>query len=223
MKKIMRPIIIDTDPGHDDAMAIILLQKSGMVDIQAITTVAGNSSIQNVTNNARYIADLVGIKAPIYSGSDKPLNRELIKANVHGESGMDGAKLIKKEPLNDLAVNKIIEIVKKNPGKISFVVIGPETNIAKAILKEPDLPKLIKELIIMGGAINCPGNKNRTAEFNIFVDPEAADIVFNSGVKIILVPLDVCNQTIMTLADFKKIKSKTVAKPIMTMMKKFIM
>jgi inosine-uridine nucleoside N-ribohydrolase len=221
MKKIKKQIIIDTDPGHDDALAIILLQKSGVIDIKAITTVAGNSSIQNVTNNARYIADLVGIKAPIYSGVDKPLSRNLILADVHGESGLDGANLTKKELLNSLAVDKIIEIVRANPGQISVVIIGPETNIAKAIIKEPELPKLVKEFVIMGGAINCPGNKNRTAEFNIFVDPEAAEIVFNSGAKIIMIPLDICNKIILTLQDFKKIKSN-LSRPIIAMMRKFI-
>lgn len=223
MKKInKKPIIIDTDPGHDDALAIILLQKSGLVDIKAITTVAGNSTIQNVTNNARYILDLINSNAPVFSGSEKPLNRDLIVANVHGDSGLDGAVIAKEEPLNGLAVDKIIEIVRANPGKISVVVIGPETNIAKAILKEPNLPKLVKEFVIMGGAIDCPGNKNRTAEFNIFVDPEAAEIVFNSGAEITLVPLDICNDIVLTLKDFEGLKRGTLYKPIILMMKKFI-
>ena len=215
-------IIIDTDPGHDDALAIILLQKSGLVDIKAVTTVAGNSTLENVTNNARYILNLVDCKAPIFSGSDAPLKRNLIKADVHGDSGMDGVILTKEEPLNGLAVGKMIEMVKDNPGKVSIVIIGPETNIAKAILKEPVLPKLVKEFVIMGGAISCPGNKNRTAEFNIFVDPESAEIVFNSGAKITLIPLDVCNQIVLTLKDFKKIKESALYKPIMSMMRKFI-
>lgn len=221
-KNNKKQIIIDTDPGHDDALAIILLEKSGLVDIRTITTVAGNSSLKNVTNNARYIIDLVNGSMPIYSGSEKPLVRDLVKANVHGDSGLDGATITKKEPLKGLAVDKIIEIVKNNPGKISILMIGPETNIAKAIQKEPNLPKLVKEFIIMGGAINCPGNKSRTAEFNIFVDPEAAEIVFNSRAKIVLIPLDVCNQIILTLEDFKSLKKGNLYKPIILMMKKFI-
>lgn len=183
---------------------------------------AGNSTIQNVTNNARYILDLIGSKTPIFSGADKPLSRSLIKANVHGGNGLDGAKILKTEPLNGLAVDKIIEIIKENPGQISIVIIGPETNIAKAIQKEPNLPKLVKEFIIMGGAINYPGNKNRTAEFNIFVDPEAAKIVFNSGAKIILIPLDICNEIVLTLKDFRLIKDSKLYKPITVMMKKYI-
>jgi inosine-uridine nucleoside N-ribohydrolase len=220
--KIKKPVIIDTDPGHDDALAIILLEKSGLADIKAVTTVAGNSSIENVTNNARYILDLVGCSAPIFSGADRPLNRDLIRADVHGLSGLDGAKLTKNEPLNGLAVDKIIEIVKENPGKVSLVIIGPETNIAKAIQREPDLPKLAKEFIIMGGAINCAGNKNRTAEFNIFVDPEAAEIVFNSGARITLIPLDICNEIILTLKDFQSLKGRGLYGQIMSMMRKYI-
>jgi inosine-uridine nucleoside N-ribohydrolase len=223
MKSIIKkPIIIDTDPGHDDALAIILLEKSGLVDIKAVTTVAGNSTIEKVTNNARYILDLVNSKAQIFSGAGGPMNRNLIKANVHGESGLDGVKIVKSEPLNGLAVDKIIEIVRGNPGKISIVIVGPETNIAKAILKEPNLSKSVKEFVIMGGAINCPGNKNRTAEFNIFVDPEAAEVVFNSGAKITLIPLDICNEIILTLKDFQGLKTGSLYKPIISMMRKFI-
>jgi inosine-uridine nucleoside N-ribohydrolase len=214
-------IIIDTDPGQDDALAIMLLQKTRMFDIQAITTVAGNSTIQNVTNNARCIIDLLRCDVPIFSGSDRPLIRDLIIADVHGTSGLDGAEVIKVEPLNNLAVEKIISLVKDNPKKVSIVVIGPQTNIAKAILQEPNLPKLVKEFVIMGGAIDCPGNKNRTAEFNIFVDPEAAEIVFNSGAKIILIPLDICNKVILSSNDFEKIKENEISKKIKLMMRKY--
>jgi inosine-uridine nucleoside N-ribohydrolase len=215
-------IIIDTDPGHDDALAILLSEKSDYIKIEAITTVAGNSTIQNVTNNARYILDLINSDAPIYSGSKKPLKRDLVLANVHGESGLDGANVIKKEKINNLAVSKIIEIITKNPKEISVLVIGPQTNIAKAIIREPKIAKLVKQFVIMGGAIECPGNKNRVAEFNIFVDPEAAEIIFNSGAEIILVPLDICNDVVLQEKDFQKITNKKISKPIMSMMKKYI-
>lgn len=214
-------IIIDTDPGQDDALAIMLLEKSKMFDIQAITTVAGNSNIQNVTNNARYVVDLLKCDIPIFSGSDRPLIRDLIKADVHGSYGLDGVEVTKVEPLNNLAVEKIISIVKANPGMVSIVVIGPQTNIARAILQEPDLPKLVKEFVIMGGAITCPGNKSRTAEFNIFVDPEAAEIVFNSGAKIVLIPLDICNKVVLSLNDFGRIEENEISKNIKQMMKKY--
>ena len=221
-KIIKEPIIIDTDPGHDDALAIMFLEKSGLFDIKALTTVAGNSTIQNTTNNARYILDLLQSDIPIFSGSSRPLKRNLIKAVVHGKSGLAGAKIIKREPLNDLAVSKIIEIVRKNPKKISILLIGPETNLAKAFLKDPELPKLIKKIVIMGGAIKVPGNKNIVAEFNVFVDPEAADIVFRSPVEKIIVPLDVCNEIYLALLDFQKLKGLPLYYPIMSMMKQYI-
>lgn len=214
-------IIIDTDPGHDDALAILLAIKSKKFDIKAVTTVAGNSTIQNVTNNAGYILDLVNSDIPIYSGSKKPLRKKQILANVHGKSGLDGANITKSKKLNDLAVDSMIRIIRTNPREVTIVCIGPETNIAKAFLKYPELPKLIKQLVIMGGAIDVPGNKNRVAEFNLFVDPDAAKIVFDAPVKKILVPLDVCNEIPLFLSDFKKIKGN-LKKPVLSMMKKFI-
>lgn len=223
MKKIkLPPVIIDTDCGHDDAMAILLLIKSGMFDIKAITTVAGNSTLEKVTNNARYILDLLRSEVPIYSGSDKPLKRDQVLANVHGKSGLDGANITKSEPLNGLAVKKIIEIVKANPKKVSIVVIGPSTNIAKAFIKEPALPSLIKQLVIMGGTVEACGNKSRVAEFNIFCDPEAASIVFDAPVKKIVAPLDVANTMPMFLSDFQKLKGSELYKPIISMMRHFI-
>ena len=103
-----RKIIIDTDPGHDDALAMMLLVRSGLFDIKAVTTVAGNTDIQKTTNNARFLLDLLEEDAPIFSGAKKPIKRELIKANVHGKSGLDGVNVIKKEKLNGLAVDKIV-------------------------------------------------------------------------------------------------------------------
>lgn len=217
-----RPIvIIDTDPGHDDALAIMLLVRSNMFDIRAITTVSGNVDIQKATNNARFILDLLNSNVPIFSGADKPLKKNQILANVHGVSGLAGANVTKKEKLNGLAVEKIIEIVRANPKQVTIVVIGPETNIAKAFIKDPELPNLIKQIVIMGGAINVPGNKSTVAEFNIFVDPDAAKIVFDAPVKKILVPLDVCNKIPMFLTDFNKIQGK-LRSPILSMMKEFI-
>ena len=216
-----KKIIIDTDPGQDDALAIMLLVKSGMFDIRAVTTVAGNSVIQNTTNNARFILDLLKSDIPLYSGSERSLSKDLVLANVHGESGLDGATITKKEPLNGMATEKIIEIVKQNPSKVSIVVIGPQTNIAKVFQQDPTLPGLIKELIIMGGAIEVPGNKSRVAEFNIFVDPIAAQIVFEAPVRKVLVPLDVCNEIPLFLSDFKKITG-SLREPILSMMRKYI-
>lgn len=215
-------IIIDTDPGHDDALAIILLEKSSLFEIEAITTVAGNSTIQNTTSNARYILNLIGSDIPLYSGAERPLQKTLVLAEVHGKSGLDGVKITEKEKLNHYAVKKIIEIVDKHPGEISILGIGPLTNIAQAFITRPDLPSLVSKIVIMGGAITVPGNKNRVAEFNIFVDPDAADIVFQSEVNKILIPLDVCNDIYLSLNEFDQLKTTNLYKPIINMMKHYI-
>jgi inosine-uridine nucleoside N-ribohydrolase len=217
-----QPIIIDTDPGHDDALAILLLEKSERFDIRAVTTVAGNGSVQDTTNNARYILDLIGSRTPLYSGADKPLKRELIKAVVHGEGGMAGAQIAIQEKLSGNAADKIIEIVRADPRHVAIVMIGPETNLAAAFLKDPALPSLIKEIVIMGGAIEVPGNKNCVGEFNIFVDPDAADVVFRANVKKTLVPLDVCNNIFLNLEDFETLKGSKLYEPIMDMMRPYI-
>jgi inosine-uridine nucleoside N-ribohydrolase len=222
MEAKRKKIIIDTDPGHDDVLAILLLEKSGLFDIKAITTVAGNGSIQDITNNARYTLDLIGSATPIYSGAEKPLKRNLIKADVHGESGLAGAVITKQEKLTKNASQKIIEIVKNNPGEISIITIGPLTNVAEAFIKDPLLPSLIKEIVIMGGAIAVPGNKNSVGEFNIFVDPEAADIIFRANVKKVLVPLDACNDIFLSLEDFDRLKETSLYEPIINMMKPYI-
>ena len=219
----MYDVIIDTDPGHDDALAIMLAVKSNMFKIQAITTVAGNSTIENTTRNARFILKLLCREdIPIYSGSEKPLKRNLIKAVVHGESGLEGLDPKNKPNLTGDAVEKILSIVKSCPNKITLITLGPLTNIAKAIQKNPKIMSKLKEIVIMGGAIRVPGNKNRVAEFNIFVDPEAADMVFRFPVKKTLVPLDACNHVKLNLIDFEQIKNESLKKPILSMMRPYI-
>ena len=215
-------IIIDTDPGHDDALAIMLLEKSEQFDIKAITTVAGNSSIQNTTNNARYVLDLLESNTPLFSGAAAPLKRELIRAVVHGESGLAGAKIEKQEPLSENAAEKIIEIVKENPNEIVILTLAPLTNLAQAFQKDPAIIPLIKGIVMMGGAIVVPGNKNRVAEFNIFVDPDAADIVFRAGVPKVLVPLDACNHVFLSLEDFNALKGMPFYENIRAMMEHYI-
>ncbi|TAN58744.1 nucleoside hydrolase [Patescibacteria group bacterium] len=217
-----RRIIIDTDPGHDDALAIILLEKSGLFDVRAITTVAGNSTIENTTNNARYILDLLDSVTPIFSGAAAPLQRELIRADVHGESGLAGADIKKSEPLSGNAADKIVEIVKTYPGEITILALGPLTNLARAFQKDETIVPMIQEVVMMGGAIAVPGNKNRVAEFNIFVDPDAANIVFRAAVPKVLMPLDVCNHIFFTLKKFDELKNTNLYKPIKDMMIHYI-
>ena len=220
----MKNIIIDTDPGHDDALAIMLMVKSGLFNILALTTVAGNSAIENVTRNAAYILDLLGRRdIPVFAGREKPLKRSLTSANVHGDNGLDGVDTSKiKFAVNHDASKHIIRLVSDYAGDVVLLALGPLSNIARAFLEDRSLPLKISKIIMMGGAIDVPGNKNRVAEFNMFVDPEAADIVFKSKAKKILIPLDACNNSPLFMSDFEKINGSSLYRPIMNMMKKFI-
>lgn len=218
-------LIIDTDPGHDDAMAILMLLPSEKIDILAITTVAGNSSVKNTTRNACYILNLVKRNnIPVYSGAAKPLVRDLIQADVHGASGLDGStsQMTKKLELTNDAPKQLVRLIKQNPGAVTILALGPLTNIATALELDPSIIKKIKNLVIMGGAINVPGNKSRVAEFNFFVDPEAAKIVLNSNLKIILVPLDACNEILMTKDDIGEFGLGKIGKTLAKMLKPYI-
>lgn len=218
-------IIIDTDPGLDDALALMLAIKSQLFNIKAITTVAGNSTIENTTRNARFVLRLLQEpNIPIYSGSHKPINRALIKAIVHGRSGLEGITSLNtiRPSLTNNAVSKILSIIRNSDSKITLVALGPLTNIAKALLKDEETMNKLNKIVIMGGAIKVPGNKNRVAEFNMFVDPEAADIVFRSNIKKVLIPLDACNDIKMTLSDFRKISNVKLRKLIISMIKPYI-
>lgn len=222
MKK--QKIIIDTDPGHDDALAIMLIVKSGLFDVLALTTVAGNSTIQNVTRNAAYILDLLERRdIPVFAGKAKPLKRNLIQANVHGSSGLDGVDTSKvKFTVGHDAPEHIISLINEYAGKVTLLTLGPLSNIARAFQKDTNLSSKINKIVIMGGVIDVPGNKNRVAEFNMFVDPEAADIVFKAKVPKVLIPIDVCNNLPLFLSDFEKLKGSSLHQPIMDMMRQFI-
>lgn len=202
----MKKIIIDTDPGKDDLFAIVYLVLYKLFDILALTTVCGNSNIQNVTNNAQFSLNLVNGKIPIYSGAKQPLKGLSRFGKVMGTSGLDGVNINTKVQLNNLAIDKIIKLVRLYPNQVTILAIGPLTNIALAFQKDPQLPNLIKELVIMGGAIQLPGNVSQTSEFNIGFDPEAAKIVFEANVKRVLVPLDLCYQSSIQLSDLDSIK-----------------
>jgi len=215
-------VIIDTDPGKDDALAILLLTRSSKIDLLAVTTVAGNTNIQNVSNNAQFILNLVGSNVPIFTGAKKPLKKKLYIARVHGASGLSGVKVNSKVRLSDNAPEQTYKLLKKYPNQINIIAIGPLTNIARLLTIYPDSAKLVKQFIIMGGAIEVAGNMNRVAEFNFFVDPHAAKIVMNSPVKKTLIPLDICNRTPLFLNDFNKLKGSALFNPIMKMMKPYI-
>lgn len=218
-------LIIDTDPGHDDAMAILMLLASKNIEILAITTVAGNSSIKNTTINAQYILNLANqTSIPVYSGAAKPLKRKLIQADVHGASGLDGSENNKVKYKNNCAstTSEIIKLIEKYPQEITILTLGPLTNIAKVLKQNPKLALKTNKIVVMGGAINVPGNKSRTAEFNFFVDPEAAKIVMEAKVAKILVPLDACNNILMNENDIEKFSSGKIGQALSKMLKPYI-
>lgn len=218
-----RKIIIDTDPGHDDMLAILLMCAAEEIEVCAVTTVAGNSTIRNVTNNAQFILKLAGCpETPLFSGASKPLKRKQVLASVHGESGLDGIEVTERRRLDGRAVDNILRLIRKNPGQISLLILGPQTNIASAIMKDPETMKLAREFVIMGGAFKVPGNKNRVAEFNICVDPDAAAIVADFPVKKTYIPLDVCNDIQVPIEEFTRINNKRVRETVCAAMAPFI-
>ena len=199
-----RKIIIDTDPGQDDAVAILLaLASPDEIDVLGITAVAGNVPLALTAKNARIVCELAGhTEIPVYAGCDRPLTRPLITAeHVHGKTGLDGPDL--PDPQMQLtdghAVDFIIDILRAHePGTVTLCPLGPLTNIATAFQKAPDIVDLVEEIVLMGGAYFEVGNITPTAEFNIHVDPEAADIVFKSGRPIVVMPLDVTHKALVT-------------------------
>src|SRR5256885_5484015 len=179
-----RPVIVACDPGPDDALAILLAAGSPAVDLLAITTVAGNQTLDKTTLNARRVCTVAGItNVPIAAGCDRPLLRKLVTASRnHGESGFGGPSFGEPTmPVADAhAVDLIIDLVMESPGEITLVPTGPLTNIAMALRKEPSLAENVREVVLMGGAYTR-GNSTPAAEFNVFVDPEAAASVFDAG------------------------------------------
>jgi purine nucleosidase len=211
------PIIIDTDPGQDDAVAILLALASPEIEILGITAVAGNVPLALTEVNARKICELAGrpdIK--VYSGAIRPILRTLVTAeHVHGRTGLDGPDL--PDPTMPLqqqyAVDYIVETLMQHPaGTITLCCLGPLTNIGLALVREPRIASRIKRIIAMGGGFFEGGNVTPTAEFNIYVDPQAARLVFESGIPITLIPLDCTHQALTTKArvqKFREMKNNT--------------
>ena len=197
-------IIIDTDPGQDDAVAILLaLASPDEIEVLGITAVAGNVPLSLTEKNARIICELAGRPdIPVYAGCDRPLKRKLVTAeHVHGKTGLDGPEL--PEPKIKLhekhGVDFIIDTILQEPeNSISLCPLGPLTNIASAILKQPKIVSRIKKIVLMGGAYFEVGNITPAAEFNIFVDPDAAKIVFEAGIDMVVMPLDVTHKALVT-------------------------
>ncbi|MDO6730501.1 nucleoside hydrolase [Marinovum sp. 2_MG-2023] len=201
-----RKIIIDTDPGQDDAVAILLaLASPEDIDVLAITAVAGNVPLALTAKNARIVCELAGKpEVPVFAGCDAPMQRPLVTAeHVHGKTGLDGPTLPDPEmPLQERhGVDCIIDTLRSEPaGSVTLCVLGPLTNIAIALQRAPEIAERVQEIVLMGGAYFEVGNITPTAEFNIYVDPEAADIVFRSGIPIVVMPLDVTHKALVTPA-----------------------
>jgi purine nucleosidase len=198
-----RKIIIDTDPGQDDAVAMLLAFASPELEVLGITCVAGNVPLSLTARNARIVCEL-GDRADmgVYAGCDRPMGRNLVTAeHVHGKTGLDGPVLPEPTmPLRDQhGVEFLIETLRKEPaGSVTLVPIGPLTNIATAFKTAPDVIGKVAEIVIMGGAYFEVGNITPAAEFNIYVDPEAAAIVFGSGAPLTVMPLDVTHKALVT-------------------------
>ena len=199
-----RTIIIDTDPGQDDAVAILLALASPELDVLGITAVAGNVPLNLTEKNARKICELAGRPdVPVFAGADRPLiRRHLTTAeNVHGKTGLDGPDLPEPTmPLQDRhAVDFIVQaVMSRHPGEVTLCPLGPLTNIATAMRREPRIAERIGEIVLMGGGYFEGGNVTPSAEFNIYVDPEAAAVVFASGVPLTMIPLDCTHQALTT-------------------------
>lgn len=214
----MKHIILDTDPGIDDALAFLLVFNSPEVKVEAVTTVAGNVNHAKAHRNAKKLLEFIGATdVPVCAGAMKPLIRVMSHAEeFHGKTGLGDTELpeptMETDPRN--AVEMILEKADELGKKLTLVAIGPLTNIASAILADPELPRKVDKLVIMGGAFNLTpyglGNANAVAEFNIWHDPEAAKIVFNSGLPIVAAGLDTTTHPDyrMSVEMFNKIKTK---------------
>ncbi|UAJ79763.1 nucleoside hydrolase [Leifsonia sp. ZF2019] len=206
----MEKIILDCDPGHDDAIALMLAHGSPHIDLLAVTTVAGNQTLEKVTRNALAVARVAGITGvPFAAGADRPLVRPVeVAPSIHGESGLDGPQL--PEPAFELderhAVQLIIDTVMAHePGTVTLVPTGALTNIALAVRQEPRIVERVKQVVLMGGGVHV-GNWSPVAEFNIVIDPEAADIVFSAGWRVVMCGLDVTHQALATPAVAERIE-----------------
>ena len=202
-------ILIDTDPGIDDSLAILLALSSPEISLEGLSVVHGNCSLEQSTVNGLSILELTcASHIPVAKGCELPLVQpSLLAPETHGDTGLGHAKLPEPQgrPIRQHGIDFLIEKIMSNPGEITLVALGPLTNVALAIRREPRLVTALKELIIMGGAIRHEGNTTALAEFNTYVDPHAAHIVYHAGIPTTVVPLDVSYQCVLTQPDVDRL------------------
>jgi inosine-uridine nucleoside N-ribohydrolase len=204
------PILIDCDPGHDDAIALLLALASPEVDLLGVTTVAGNQTLAKTTANALRVLEFVGrSEVPVAAGADRPLSRELnVAAHVHGESGLDGPPLPPPQgaPIDEHAIDFLARSALGCGRPVTLVPVGPLTNIALLLARYPEVAEAVERIVLMGGAV-AEGNVTPAAEFNIWADPEAARRVFSSGLPVTMIGLDVTHKALMTETHAERLRS----------------
>jgi purine nucleosidase len=210
---VARQIIIDTDPGQDDAVAILLaLASPEELDVRGIVAVAGNVPLRLTERNARIVCELAGRRdVPVYAGCERPLHRALVTAEyIHGKTGLDGPRL--PEPTIAVqaqhGVDFLIDALRQaDTAGITLCALGPLTNIAMALVKAPDIAEKVGEIVAMGGAYFEVGNVTPAAEFNVYVDPHAADVVLRSGIPVTMFPLDVSHKALTFRTRIERLRA----------------
>lgn len=216
------PVILDGDPGHDDAIAWVLANASPMLEIKAVTSVSGNQTIEKTTYNAGRIMTLIGLDAPLARGRVKPLLADVMNApSVHGQSGLDGPALPepKRPPVGMDACTLMAKVLEESEEPVVLIPTGPLTNVAALLLLYPHLRPKIRHIYLMGGGA-AYGNWTVAAEFNILVDPEAADVVFRSGLPITMAGLDVTEKAMVFPEDFERIRA--LGNPVATIVAEWL-
>lgn len=204
-----RPIVLDVDTGIDDAWALVYAANSPRLDLLGVTTVFGNADLNTTTHNTLAVLELVGSRSPVYRGAHRPLMRDWMGPvpQYHGHNGLGDAPLptVSRQAERIDAARFIVEAVRSHPHSLTIVTVARLTNVARALLYDPGLAPLIERVVMMGGAAFVPGNVTAVAEANIWGDPEAADIVFHSGVPVTMVGLDVTMQARLTRRDLTRL------------------